>query len=166
MAPRFETQLRVTKYDRDDPRYAEDWTSVSDVGDTFFGKVLTLERYLEVEASHLRVVAAFLEEAEVETTVVRAPERYDAHWWPGEGDSLSRLETADVVREMLRERAWCRLEGPRDTYVHVGYDYYLYLGGNVSCGRTIALSRDIGLFVDSDFLSPHHVDPTTGEFPC
>ena len=66
---------------------------------------------------------------------------------------------------MLRERAWCRLEGPRNTYIHVGYDYYLYLGGDVSCPQTVGLGRDVGLFIETNFLSPHHVDPATGELP-
>ena len=138
---------------------------MSDVGGTFFGKVLTLERYLDVEAAHLRMVGAFLEEAQVAATVVRAPERYDAPWWPTEGQSLSRLIAVDVVREMLREHAWCRLEGPQNTYIHVGYDYYLYLGGAVACPHAIALGRDLGLFIDTDFSSPHHINPIPGEVP-
>lgn len=51
-------------------------------------------------------------------------------------------------------------------YIHVGYDYYLYLGGDVSCPQTVGLGRDVGLFIETNFLSPHHVDPATGEFPC
>ena len=107
--PRFQTQFRVTKYDpalRDQRGgfAGDDWTSVGDVGNSFGGEVLSLHRYLEVESHHLQVVAAFLAEAEAEHTVVRGPERYEARWWPAEGDRLTRLESVDVVREMLRER--------------------------------------------------------------
>lgn len=56
---------------------------------------------------------------------------------------------------MLRELGFCRLDGGPTTYVHVGYDFYLYLGGIVECGRTLDLARDVGLFVDQDFVSPY-----------
>ena len=91
--PTFQTALRVTKYDPAlrDERGAftgDDWTSVSDVGGTFGGKLLTLHRYLDVEAQHLQVVAAFLDEAGVEAMHVRGPESYDARWWPAEGERV------------------------------------------------------------------------------
>ena len=33
-----------------------------------------------------------------------------------------------VVRGCLREYIWCRLTGPHSSYVHFGYDYYMYTG--------------------------------------
>ena len=142
----------------------DDWTSVGDVGNSFGGEVLSLHRYLEVESHHLQVVAAFLAEAEAEHTVVRGPERYEARWWPAEGDRLTRLESVDVVREMLRERGFCRLEAHRDVYVHVGYDYYLYISGNVPGEQTRLVAAGAGLFVDSRFASPYHLNPATGDY--
>lgn len=65
---------------------------------------------------------------------------------------------------MLRERGFCRLEAPAGVYIHVGYDYYLYLGGAVPSDRTIDLATQVGLFVDEDFTSPYHIDPDTGEY--
>jgi hypothetical protein len=159
----------MTKYDpalRDERGgfTGDDWTSVSDVGDIFGGELLTLDRYLKVESHHLRVVAAFLAEAEADHTVVRGPERYDARWWPVEGERLSRLESVDLVREMLRERGFCRLEAPRNVYIHVGSDYYVYLGGDVPSERTRLAAAQVELFVDSPFVSPYHLDPATGEY--
>jgi hypothetical protein len=167
--PTLRTALRVTKCDPAlrDERGAfagDDWTGVSDVGSTFNGEVLTFHKYLEVEVRYLRVVAAFLAEADVEAMTVRDVESYEARWWPDDGESLSPLESVDVVREMLRERGWCRLEAPRDVYVHVGYDYYLYVGGNVSCEQTLKVAAKATLFVDEDFTSPYHVNPETGEY--
>jgi hypothetical protein len=167
--PTFRTQLRVTKYDPAlrDERGAftgDDWTSVSDVGDTFGEVPLTLHRYLDVESRHLQVIAAFLTEAGIDGTTVRGSEPYDARWWPEEGERLSVLESVDVVREMLRERGFCRLDGEAGVYVHVGYDYYLYLGGDVPCQRTKEVAAEAGLFIDSGFVSPYHLDPTTGEY--
>jgi hypothetical protein len=111
------------------------------------------------------VVAEFLEEANVECTRARGVESYGASWWPAEGQSLSRLETVDVVREMLRERGFCRLEGEANVYIHVGYDYYVFVGGDVPCERTIKTAAAAGLFIDADFTSPYQVDPETGELP-
>jgi hypothetical protein len=166
--PNLQTQLRVTKYDPAlrDERGAftgDDWTSISDVGASFDGTPLLLDRYLEVEAQHLRVVAAFLEESEVEVVLVRGAEAFtQARWWPAEGEELSRLEAVDVVREQLRERGFCRLEATGGVYVHVGWDYYLYIGGQVPCERTLEVARRAGLFVDPDFVSPYQVDSETG----
>ena len=73
------------------------------------------------------------------------------------------LETTDVVREMFRERGFCRLEAGGGAYLHVGHDYYLYLGGNVPCVRTLRAAAEAFLFVDEDFSSPYHPDRLTGE---
>jgi hypothetical protein len=142
----------------------DDWTSVGDVDGSFGGEVLTLHRYLEVESHHLQVVAAFLTEAGADHTTVRHPERVEARWWPVEGERLTRLESVDVVREMLRERGFCRLEAHREVYIHVGDDYYVYMGGNVPSEQTRLVAAQVELFVDSPFVSPYHVDPATGEY--
>lgn len=167
--PRFQTELRVSKYDLAlrDERGAftgDAWTSVSDVGDIFGGEVLTLHRYLEVESHHLQVVATFLAEAETDHTMVRDPERYEARCWPVDGKRLTRLESVDLVREMLRERGFCRLEAHRDVYIHVGHDYYVYMGGNVSSEQTRLAAAQVGLFVDPQFVSPYHLNPSTGGY--
>jgi hypothetical protein len=137
---------------------------VSDVGGTFGGELLTLHRYVEVEGRHLQVVAAFLDDAEVDFTIVRGAESYDAHWWPEEGERLSRLETIDLVRALLRDWGFCRLEAERDVYIHVGYDYYLYVGGEVDCKQTLNVAAQAGLFVETDFTSPYHLNPETGQY--
>ena len=167
--PTLRTALRVTKYDPAlrDERGAfagDDWTAVSDVGSTFNGELLTLHKYLEVEARYLCAVAAFLAEADIEAMTVLDVESYEARWWPEDGESLTRLESVDIVREMLRHRGFCRLEAPRDVYVHVGDDYHLYVGGNVSCRQTLKVAAEASLFVDEDFTSPYHVNPETGEY--
>jgi hypothetical protein len=166
--PSFRTALRVTKYDPGlrDQRGAfteDDWTSVSDVGGIFNGRVLTLSEYLDVENRYLRVVAAFLEAAGVESLVASDVESHGARWWPQEGESLSPLAVVDVVREMLRERGFCRLAGPRGVYVHVGDDYYLYVGGDVDGAAALDAVARAGLFAD-EFRSPYHVDPASGEY--
>ncbi|MCA1694854.1 MAG: hypothetical protein LC749_09030, partial [Actinobacteria bacterium] len=111
-------EYRLTKYDPDqrDDRGAfigDDWISVSDVGSVFDGRRLTLARYLEVEAAHLAVVAAFMTEAEVDGLIVGGLEQRRERPLSVElvkGRKLTALEVTDTLRHLLREDVWCRLE--------------------------------------------------------
>lgn len=58
---------RVTKYDpvlRNEDGCFDDWTAISDVGRTFNGVELTMERCLEVESAYLAAVEAFAVESD------------------------------------------------------------------------------------------------------
>ena len=48
--------LSIYKYDKSNPNYVDDWTAISDIGDSFYGKVLTLEDYLEVENRYSNII--------------------------------------------------------------------------------------------------------------
>jgi hypothetical protein len=154
--------VRITKYDPGlrDERGAftgDDWTSVSDVGESFAGEVLTFAHYVAIEGRHVEAVATFLEEAGVERLTLAGVELVPdwADGVPGfrEGDSLDRLGALDRLRLMLREEMSARLEAPT-LYCHVGYDYYLYVGTTTPCPRSVGAAREVGLFVDEDFVSP------------
>jgi hypothetical protein len=72
---------------------------------------------------------------------------------------LARRAGADgaveAVRQMLREEGWCRLIDDDRFYIHVGWDYYLYVGTSRLCERSVRLAEARGLFVDPDFPSPY-----------
>jgi hypothetical protein len=70
-----------------------------------------------------------------------------------EGSSLGLAEVGEVVRRVLREEFWCRLEGA-GAFVHVGWDYYMYVGAPRPCPGAEALARQLGLFVEP-FRSPY-----------
>jgi hypothetical protein len=53
----------------------------------------------------------------------------------------------------LRERFWCRLES-RKAFIHVGFDYHMYVGVYHVCPAAEELARRLGLFVES-FPSPY-----------
>ncbi|MBF8971143.1 MULTISPECIES: hypothetical protein [unclassified Streptococcus] len=53
--------LSIHKYDKSNLNYIEDWTAISDIGDTFYGKVLTLEDYLEAENRYVQTIAKILQ---------------------------------------------------------------------------------------------------------
>jgi hypothetical protein len=161
---------RVTKYDpnqRDDSGafLLEDWTSVSDIGRSIGGKTLTQQHYLEIEDNYVEAAGRLLSCAGISSMRVKdlevKAERKDTRF---DDDGLSakcfqlrdhtvvagkRLE--DVIRGCLREYIWCRLAGPQHSYLHFGYDYYMYVGLPKSCS-TVALP--LGIFME-DVESPY-----------
>jgi hypothetical protein len=155
-------EFRITKYDphlRDERgRFLkDDWTSVSDVGRTFLGAELSLERYKTVELAYISVVQHFLEEAEVDFLQARGVENHrSADGVPQEGSLVRHESIPAVVGAMLREEFWCRLESTH-AFVHVGYDYYMYVGVSHECQNSVKFAQEQGLFVES-FVSPHHLE--------
>lgn len=156
-------RYRITKYD---PRFyggpggaytRDEWTSISDIGKTFDGLELTREEYERVEGLYLEAVRTGLEAAGVERLRVCGLEDHGEA--PGsltEGQWLAVPEAAEVCRALLREAGfWCRLEDGDRAYVHVGYDYYLYLGTPVDVGAALAPLEEAGLFVEAGFSSPY-----------
>jgi hypothetical protein len=146
-------QYRVTKYNppaRDDSgAYLKgDWTSISDVGRTFNGAVLTEGEYLRTEGAYVHAAASFMREAGILSFAVRGLEntsrRPNA---PIEGSTLALDDVESVLRALLREEYWCRLEAP-EAFIHVGYDYYMYLGVPAACPRAERASRELGLYVE------------------
>ncbi|MDP2304765.1 MAG: hypothetical protein Q8P18_01900 [Pseudomonadota bacterium] len=165
---------RVTKYHparRDSlGRYlASDWTAISDVGRSFDGVVLTLQRYLSVEQAYVDTAMTFHSEAGSPQLVARdvEPDRPPGVVFPGEvpmeapaeGARLTPTQAAMTIRACLRELFWCRLEGADGGCgVHFGYDFYMYLTGLPQAPRTHAIARERGLFVES-LRSPDLAEP-------
>lgn len=73
-----------------------------------------------------------------------------------EGARLSPVEAIEVVRQLLREEGWCRLEDGERFFIHAGYDYYLFVGSDRPCTESVEMAERLGLFVDRDFPSPYH----------
>jgi len=153
---------RITKYDPAlrDERGAftgDDWTMFSEIGETFGGTRLTLSTYLDIEARHLVALASFLEESGTSSVTAEAVENHANSFRVGEGDRLSPAEAIEAVRQMLRDEpnCWCRLVDRDRFYLHIGWDYYFYVGTDKPCERSVALAREKRLFVDEDFVSPY-----------
>lgn len=138
--------FRVTKYDpslRDaDGAYPSgEWTSASDIG-----KTVSEVEYHRVETSYVHAVWSFLHSAGIDRLRVCSLERRLASLQSlpadvetetslranvvSEGDTVSGDALEWLVRLALREVLWCRLEGEKGFYVHFGYDYCMYLGGD------------------------------------
>jgi hypothetical protein len=153
---------RITKYD---PQFRtasgcytrDEWTSISDIGKAFHGVTLTPAEYERAEAAYVRTALTFLSEAEVASLVIRDledPDQIASRY--AEGDSLTHKELKAVLRSLLREEFWCRLEC-HDAFVHIGYDYYMYVGVPHVCPAAEALADQLGLFVEP-FRSPYMTD--------
>lgn len=160
-------EYRVTKYDKafriGRSGYGRDeWTSVSDIGKSFDGKLLTEEEYLEVEGKYLYTIERFAQESGVDRVTIRSLQFHDqglAEAGHLHNDSTVTIDEArGIARLALREKLYCRLEDDDRFFVHFGYDYYMYLGSHVPCEEAVAEAERIGLFVDRDFVSPYHPD--------
>ena len=74
-------EYRVTKYD---PAFrnaqgaysGDDWTSISDIGKTFAGEILTRDEYQRVEDAYITVALAFIREAGIPMLTVTGLENH------------------------------------------------------------------------------------------
>lgn len=156
---------KITKYDPSlygpGGRYMKDtWTSVSDIGKLFGGTTLTAEEYENVESKYLTAVALFAEVASIDRLRVCGLEIHDDSSGRGlaDGQYVSLPQAIEIYRQMLREeQIWCRLEEEDKFYVHIGYDYYMYLGVSVEIDvrEAVRSVRQLGLFVAENWLSPY-----------
>jgi hypothetical protein len=156
-------QYRVTKYDpanRDasGSYLVDEWIMIQEIGQEVGGKVLTEAEYQRVESAYARVAVAFMREAGIEVLTVNDLENHgETPLSIGNGSSLDLTRVRQAVRRMLRKHFWCRLLA-EEAFVHIGYDYYMYLGVPRECPRAIALAGKLGLFVEP-FVSPYHPEP-------
>jgi hypothetical protein len=151
-------QYRVTKYNpafRDERgTYTKDeWISVKQVGECFGGTVLTREEYERVEKAYANAALAFLQEAGVATLTVVNLENHQK--WPLQlknGSKLNLADAVEVIRRLLREEFWCRLQA-NDAFIHIDWDYYMYVGVPHACPAAKAEAASLGLFVE-EYQSP------------
>lgn len=152
-------EYRVTKYnpafrDSSGAYTRDEWVSCGDIGRSFDGVKLTAEAYKRAEDAYIAAAIAFLRESAVPHLAVRGLENKQGHAVPiSEGDALPVEHLADVLRSVLREEFWCRLEAD-DALVHVGWDYYMYLGVPHPCPAARRKAEELGLYIE-DFASPY-----------
>lgn len=164
-------EFRVSKYNPakryPDGSFAiETWTSVSDIGRTFAGRALDSEEYLATEDAYVEALRLFMEKCSVDSLTVADPEWYgdsEASTMlpvaariesviPKQGQVLSGQALSNIVRLILREILWCRLEHPSGFFAHFGYDFYMYIGAKeLSDPPTVPAT----VFVEP-YTSPYH----------
>lgn len=157
-------QFRVTKYN---PAFrnaegaftGDEWTNFSDIGRMINGAVLTNVVYKRVEDAYVRTATEFLQESGVTSLFVVGVECVEGDASvPTTGKQLSLHQIGETIRRLLREEFWCRLEDAQ-SFVHIGYDYYMYIAVPSKCPRAEILAKQLGLFVER-FDSPYRVQTT------
>ncbi|MDR6594752.1 hypothetical protein ACFFSW_01975 [Saccharothrix longispora] len=128
------------------------------MGKVVGGEVVTLDEYLRVENAYLSCLRRLAERTGVTSLVVRSLEiRADHPPFDLESGMELSLDLAiEVCREMLREGGvWCRLHRAPDFYVHIGYDYYMYVGTSAASPDEADRCAADGLFLEEDWPSPY-----------
>lgn len=163
-------EVRISKYDpklRNDAGafLGNEWASVSDIG-RYEG--LTDKKYLDFEDRYWRTVLSMLESisiSEVQITDVEFyPDintegftelemqslEYCKKHDPDKNGAVELREFENLFRAALREIIWFRARGDKETFVHFGSEFYVFLGSrSVFSWDTIA-----GIYVE-EFPSPY-----------
>jgi len=168
---------RVTKYNPANRNelghylFQDEWTCYSQVGIKSDDKLLTIDEYLEVESKYVNSIVLFMQCNQIET--LRVMGGLEKSWDPAQdynsnkemidlfnkvkdGDSLNIDQVKNLSRLALRKYIWCKLENDR-MFVHFSSDYYMYIGSQRECEKTIEQIQKSGLFVE-DFKSPYLYD--------
>jgi hypothetical protein len=147
-------QFRITKYNpkKRDAHGAytllDEWTSYSDVG-----KSVSRDEYLKVEKAYIETAIDFMIAARVEALTIAGLEDNETISTAHEGERILVADLEAVLRSLLREEFWCKLESD-DAYMHFGWDYYMYIGVKVIDEKTIQEAHTRGLYVEA-CVSPH-----------
>ncbi len=147
-------EYRVTKYnpafrDQHDGHYMKDeWSTFRQIGEWFSGVVFTREEYDRVEDAYVEVALSFLRGSGLSSLKVAGLENRQKRTLDfSNGEVLSLDRVGEVVRRILREKYWCRLEG-NEAFLHFDWDYYMYVGVPHPCPRAEALTSELGLYVE------------------
>jgi len=130
----------------------------SQVGTQVGGSILTMEEYLRVEKSYVDTAVGILAECDVQSVAIDALENNGRHqaksFVVAEGQQLSGESLREALRSLLRGDFWCRLLDGERAYIHIGWDYYMYVAVPCAGLSSIAAARNAGLFIEP-FESPY-----------
>lgn len=175
----YNSFYRITKYnpkfrDKTDRYQLDDWTGASDIGKQFANGVLSYEEYMRSEDAYVESLLQVWELAGRPPMTVTGFESNElqlskAHLaktpqlreivegdLPEEGQVLpERADMERVIRLVLREFIWCKLNSSSDFYAHFGWDYYMYCGGIELDDATRQSIGQRGLFIEVGIASPY-----------
>ncbi|MCO4782943.1 MAG: hypothetical protein KC646_11520 [Candidatus Cloacimonetes bacterium] len=164
------------RYSKYNPKYRnkiggyelDEWTSISDVGETFDNKKLTMQEYFKVECNHIEFVLSCLKELKIETLYLFAFEEYGG--LPIFIDSIEDKtpilvsDLATFLSLIYRECCWGKFYDEDGRLIlSFGYDYLssIYLPED-SKWETIASQYKIYL-EDEKVLKSYEVNRTIME---
>ena len=156
----FMFEYRVTKYNPEKRNemghYTDDeeWTDFSEVGTK-----VSLEEYLNIESAYINLAIDFMKYSGVSFLKVVGLEDYKNKNKLKENESISVDTLESILRSILRNEFWCRLES-KNGFIHFGWDYYMYIGVSKVNELAISHTKERGLFVE-EFISPYHPHDST-----
>jgi len=151
-------EYRVTKYNPEirgqSGAYTKvEWTFFRQIGQTFSGVLLTSDEYERVEEAYIQAALSFLRESGLLSMSVAGLENPRTQPLDFQNDSVLPLDRiGEIIRRILREEFWCRLERS-EGFIHFGWDYYMYVGVPHPCPTAEARAAELGLYVE-EFASP------------
>ena len=105
-----------------------------------------------MEQAYINSALAFLQEGGLSSLRIEGLEGNALEF--GDGSILSPEQVGDVIRRILREEFWCRLEGSGG-FLHFGWDYYMYIGVPHRCPAAEQIAEGLGLYAE-EFASPYN----------
>ena len=170
-------KYRITKYD---PQYRdeqgiysrEDWTSYSDIGKTYSGKLFGKDDYINTEKLYCHTVISILQICGIKEVIV---EDLESRFSVDEIKQMLRLKGLDLsnkeeviitslcngnkvhinnlqlyLKLILRECFWCKF-ADADLLIQIefGYDYYIYLNSRTIISHEfISDCKKDGIFIE------------------
>jgi hypothetical protein len=154
------------KYDLDD------WTSISDIGKTFEGKLLSVDEYKCIEDKYVKVVKLIMDfisapilivdrvqrssgGSDFEITISKYSELYnqnciiDLYQTISDKMELSSEQIESLIRLLLREDIGAEVYFENKLNLFIGYDFLMGIHTSNPIDRIIADIEEIGLFVES-----------------
>lgn len=148
--------FRISKYNpiyRKQGSYMKDeWTSISDIGKLFNGKIFTSEEYKAIESSYISCIHTIILEANIKKCTIKNFENYSETAWEN-NQIIYGNQIVLFIIDCLRENCWGKLQGS-NFYIHFGYDYYVYIGTLLDLGQIISITSKNGLFCEN-MVSPY-----------
>ena len=143
---------RISKYD---PQYRiegvyqrDEWTSISDIGGEYDGRVFSEKEYYKVEKNYLDFVLGVWRCQGIDRLTVAELENYK-HLPYTNGQQLDVHGGCDFVKGCLREKCWGRLVSTGFVF-WAGYDYYIHIGCTLPLDMVEQLARLRDLFVEEE----------------
>jgi hypothetical protein len=140
-----------------------EWTSYSDIGREYDAHLFTKEEYERVERSYIDAVNLFIDFVETNSIQVcnyprkyaylsecrtKDPQLYDVCKRLKDGMILKTNEISIVIQLVLREYVQLSLvvDELSNSYIHFGYDYYMYFVSDRQIGDLKVAVEKLGLF--------------------
>ena len=141
---------RISKYD---PQYRvngiyqkDEWTSISDIGNIYGGKVFTEDEYYKVEQSYVDFVLGVCKLQGIDRLAITGLENYKKLHWIN-GQQLITYQSGEFIKLCLREEIWGRLVSTGFVF-ETGYEYYIHIGCELGFVEVEQLARQSNLFVE------------------